>query len=195
MPVFTRRALVPVLSVAAALAGCGSVDNVSYRIANSITPYKVEVVQGNFVSREQVEALKPGMGRQQVRDILGTPLLADAFHADRWDYVFTINRQGVPQQERRLTVYFKADQFDRTEGDTMPTEAEFVATLDNRRKDARVPVLEATPEQLQKFAAENKREGARAASPAPATVAATATAAASAPAVQRSYPPLEAPAR
>jgi outer membrane protein assembly factor BamE len=47
------------------------------------------VVQGNFVSREQVEFLKPGMTRQQVRDVLGTPLVASLFHADRWDYVFT----------------------------------------------------------------------------------------------------------
>ena len=65
------------------------------RFADSITPYKVEVVQGNFVSKEQVEALKPGMSRQQVRDILGTPLVTSVFHGDRWDYVFTLKRQGV----------------------------------------------------------------------------------------------------
>ena len=52
-------------------------------------------MQGNFVSKEQVEALRPGMSRQQVRDILGTPLVTSVFHADRWDYVFTIKRQGV----------------------------------------------------------------------------------------------------
>ena len=92
-------------------------------------------MQGNFVSKEQVEALKPGMSRQQVRDILGTPLLTSIFHADRWDYVFTLKRQGVPPQERKLAVFFKGNVLDRFEGDEMPSEAEFVATLDNKRKD------------------------------------------------------------
>ena len=120
-------------------SGCGTFDNVSKRIVGSITPYKVEVVQGNFVSKEQVEAIKPGMSRQQVRDILGTPLVTSVFHADRWDYVFTLKRQGVPAQERKLAVFFKGDALERVEGDDMPSEAEFVATLDNKRKDAKVP--------------------------------------------------------
>jgi outer membrane protein assembly factor BamE len=56
---------------------------------NWITPYKVDVIQGNFVSKEQVEQLRPGMTRDQVKATLGTPLMASLFHADRWDYVFT----------------------------------------------------------------------------------------------------------
>ena len=128
-------------------------------------------MQGNFVSREQVAALKPGMSRQQVRDILGTPLVTDVFHADRWDYVFTLKRQGVPQQSRKLTVFFNGDGMDRVEGDEMPSEAEFVATLDNRRKDAKVPVLEASEESLKKFSAERPAAAASAAA-APATPAA-----------------------
>lgn len=146
-----RAARLGLAVTAAAVAGCGTVDSVSNGIVGKITPYRIEIVQGNFVSREQVAALKPGMSRQQVRELLGTPLLADIFHGDRWDYVFTLNRQGVPPQERRLTVYFKGDTFDHSEGDEMPTEAEFVATLDNRRKGAKVPPLEATPQQLEKF--------------------------------------------
>src|SRR4051812_36651911 len=125
------------------VAGCGSFDSASMRIASVVTPYKVEIVQGNFVSKEQVQALKPGMSRLQVRDVLGTPLLADAFHANRWDYVFTIRRQGVQPQERKLAVFFKGEELDRFEGDEMPTEAEFVATLDNKRKGAKVPELSA----------------------------------------------------
>ena len=139
----------------AALAGCGSygLDGMSGRLADSITPYKVEIVQGNFVSREQVEALKPGMNRQQVRDLLGTPLVASVFHLSRWDYVFTLKRQGVAPQSRRLTVYFKGNELERFEGDTMPSEAEFVAGLDNGRKTGKIPALEATPEALAKFPA------------------------------------------
>jgi outer membrane protein assembly factor BamE len=172
----------------AALGGCSSFDRVSESIISPITPYKVEVVQGNFISREQVEALKPGMSRQQVRDILGTPLVSSVFRHDRWDYVFTLKRQGVPQQSRKLTVFFKGEGMDRVEGDEMPSEAEFVATLDNRRKDAKVPVLEASEESLKKFSAD--RPVAAASAP-----AAAGPQGAQSPAALASYPPLETPTR
>jgi outer membrane protein assembly factor BamE len=138
-----------VLAACTVAAGCGSFDGASRRITDSITPYKVEIVQGNFISREQVELLKQGMSRLQVRDALGTPLLTDIFHAERWDYVFTMRRQGVPPQSRRLTLYFKGEALDRWEGDTMPAETEFITAI-NKRRDGKVPPLEATEEQLQK---------------------------------------------
>ncbi|HWI78543.1 MAG TPA: outer membrane protein assembly factor BamE, partial [Ramlibacter sp.] len=124
MPVTSPRAARLVLAATACLgiAGCGSFDSATRRFAESITPYKVEVVQGNFVSKEQVQALKPGMGRQQVRDILGTPLVTDVFHSDRWDYVFTLKRHGVQEQARRLTLFFKGNALDHFEGDEMPSE-------------------------------------------------------------------------
>ena len=117
----------------AALTGCGSLDGASSRIANIVKPYRVDVVQGNFVSREQVEALQPGMSRQQVREILGTPLVTSLFHADRWEYVFTLKRPGEEIQTRKLTVFFKGDALERSEGDEMPTETEFVAAGCARR--------------------------------------------------------------
>jgi outer membrane protein assembly factor BamE len=152
----------------------------SHRVAGVVTPYRVEIVQGNFVSKEQVAALQPGMTRQQVRDVLGTPLVTSIFHEERWDYVFTLRRQGVEPQQRRLTLYFQGDALQRHEGDAMPSESEFVATLDKNRKPGKVPPLEATEEQLRRYPA-------RAAQPAAAVPAA--------PAPQASYPPLEAPAR
>jgi outer membrane protein assembly factor BamE (lipoprotein component of BamABCDE complex) len=82
--------------------------------------YKPEVVQGNFVSREQVQALRAGMPRQAVRDVLGTPLVTSLFHSDRWDYAFTIRRQGSEPQQRRFSVFFKGDALDRIEGDPLP---------------------------------------------------------------------------
>ena len=169
------------ITAGALVAGCGSFDNASQRVAGLVTPYKVEVVQGNFVSKEQVEAIKPGMSRQQVRDILGTPLLTSVFHADRWDYVFTLKRQGVPPQERKLAVFFKGGVLERFEGDTMPSEAEFVATLGDKRKSTKVPLLEAPEEKLRNFA--------------PAQPAAAAAPAPEAPPPNTNYPPLEPPAR
>ncbi|MES2930144.1 MAG: outer membrane protein assembly factor BamE [Pseudomonadota bacterium] len=165
----------------AALAGCSSLDGASTRIASIVNPYKIDVVQGNFVSREQVEALQPGMSRQQVREILGTPLVTSLFHADRWEYVFTLKRPGEEAQTRKLTVYFKGDGLDRSEGDPMPTETEFVATLGSRGSKSKVPVLEATPEQLARYPASQRPSASPTAPPLePASV---------------SYPPLEAPAR
>ncbi|MDB5882042.1 MAG: Outer rane lipoprotein omlA precursor-like protein [Ramlibacter sp.] len=183
MSAFPPRAsrLALALAACAAAAGCGSFDNASKSIAGIVTPYRVEVVQGNFVSKEQVDAIKPGMSRQQVRDILGTPLVTSVFHADRWDYVFTLKRQGVAPQERKLALFFKAGVLERFEGDEMPSEADFVATLDNKRKNAKVPPLEASEERLKQFSA------ARPAAAAPATPAEPPPAA--------SYPPLEPPAR
>ena len=166
----------------AALAGCSSVDYYSQSLVKAVTPYKVEVVQGNFVSREQVEALQKGMNREQVRNVLGTPLVTSLFHGDRWDYVFTLKREGVPPQERRLSVFFKGSVMERYEGDDMPSEADFVATLDNKRAGAKVPPLEATEESLQQFSANR---------PAPAPAAA----ASAEPPPVASYPPLEPPTR
>ena len=184
MSAFPLRPLRAALLAAAAatLAGCGSFDRMSAGIAGAITPYKIEVVQGNFVSREQVDVLKPGMGRQQVREILGTPLVTSLFHADRWDYVFTLKRQGVPAQERKLTLYFRGDTLDRFEGDTMPSEAEFVATLENRRGRVLVPELQASEEKLKAFSGRN-------------TVPASSAAPTPPPPPNRTYPPLEPPTR
>ena len=148
-----RWACWPLLLVVAA---CSSFDGASNRVASLVSPYKIDVVQGNFVAREQAEALKPGMSRIQVRDILGSPLLVSVFHADRWDYMFTFRRQGLAPQARKVTVYFKGDALERFEADSLPSEAEFVTSLDSGRSLAKAPVLQATPEALAKFAADAK---------------------------------------
>ena len=184
LPRGPRSALI--LGFCALLGACSTVNDASRKFASSITPYKVEVVQGNFVSKEQVEALKPGMPRQQVRDILGTPLLQSVFHADRWDYVFTMRRQGVDPQARQLTVYFKDNVLERVEGDPMPTEAEFVALLGEAHKVRKVPELEASEESLKSFA--KSETPAKAAAPAAPPISPTSPAA-------TSYPPLESPAK
>jgi len=152
--ILQRRPWLLAAAVAATLClgACSGFSDSMRGALSAVTPYKVEVVQGNFVSKEQVEALKPGMSRQQVREILGTSLLSDVFHANRWDYVFTIRRQGVEPQERHLTVYFNGELLDRFEGDTMPSEEEFVATLDTRKKSGKVPSLEASEDALNKYA-------------------------------------------
>ncbi len=167
------------LMACAGLVACGSFNSASNSVASLITPYKIEVVQGNFVSKEQVEALQPGMPRAQVRDILGSPLVTSVFHADRWDYVFTIRRQGIEAQSRKLTVFFKGDEFEKVQGDTMPSESEFVATLDTNRKLGKVPNLQASEEELSRK--QSKPQNTPSAETAPAA--------------PKVYPPLEAGSR
>ena len=171
--------VMPALLLATTLGACSSLNQGTRGVADAITLYRPEVVQGNFVSREQVSALQPGMTRLQVRDILGTSLVSSLFHNDRWDYVFTMKRQGVDPQRYRLTVFFQGDALERFEGDEMPTEAEFVQRI-GRQRSVKVPPLEATEDQLAKF-------------PVAAQTATAAEATASAPSAQPalSYPPLE----
>ena len=181
-----RLNLTALASVAAVgLAGCGSFNtgfNASaVNPVNWITPYKIDVIQGNFISREQVESLKVGMSRAQVKDVLGTPLLTSLFHADRWDYVFTLKRQGVEPQSLKYSVFFKGDQLERFEGDSMPSNAEFIASLANSRKIGKIPVLEATQDQLK--AAERPSASAAAGT--------TTTPVAPSGSQPASYPPLE----
>ena len=144
-------------------------------VATDAVLYVSEVVQGNFVSREQKEFLKPGMSRLQVREVLGTPLVASVFHEQRWDYVFTIRRQGVPAQSFSLSVWFKGDVLDRVTGDELPSETEFVTKLVAKKSVTKVPELEAKEEDLRKFTAPVRK-----ADPAPAALP-----------LPSSYPPLE----
>jgi outer membrane protein assembly factor BamE len=100
------RFLLPLL-VAAALTGCNF-------------PYKIDVQQGNYVTQDLVDRLKPGMTRAEVKQILGTPLLADVFHANRWDYYFSNVKGGKGEDRSRLTVIFENDKLKSHSGGVRP---------------------------------------------------------------------------
>jgi len=167
------------LALCTTLAACTSFNSATTRLAGIVSPYQIDVVQGNVITREQIDLLRPGLTRQSVRDMLGTPLLQSVFHSDRWDYVFSFRRKGEDLQLRKLTVFFNGDLLDRFDADPMPTEAEFVASLDNNRKSVKVPVLEASEESLKAFQQAGK-EPQKPASPARVV-----------PPLPASYPPLE----
>jgi outer membrane protein assembly factor BamE len=145
-----RLTLLPLALLLGSLAACSSAP-ASKNWLDTVSPYRFDRVQGNVVTREQVAALKPGMQRNLVKDILGTPLLTSVFHADRWDYVFTLTRQGSKPQLRHVAVFFKGDLMDRFEADELPSEAEFVATLKSMPSIEKLPPMEATAEKLQQF--------------------------------------------
>ncbi len=120
------RALRPGVTIAAAaaallLAGCESIRSWTPPL---VQPYRPDVQQGNVVTQEMVEQLRPGMSRDQVRFLLGSPMLTSVFHADRWDYVYYLKRgKGNEVQTRRLAVKFKENRLDSFTADPMPSEA------------------------------------------------------------------------
>ena len=127
--------------------GCQSLQW-SDNLLGRITPYRLEIVQGNVITKEQAALVKPGMTRAQVRDVLGSPLLTDLFHVDRWDYVFTIRRRGAEPQARSIVALFEGDRLKSFEtGGDLPAEREFVASIDTGKSSRSVPTLALTDEQ------------------------------------------------
>ncbi|WP_418318224.1 outer membrane protein assembly factor BamE [Piscinibacter sakaiensis] len=175
-PVSAARAAA-IIAALLVLGGCSSFASKD-KLLGLVTPYKVEVVQGNVITKEQVAMIKPGLTRSQVRDILGSPLLTDVFHTDRWDYIFTIRRQGAAPQRRQVTVHFEGDALKSIEAPELPAEREFVASIDTK-KAAKAPPLVLSEEQLKRLPAPKPAAAAPGATAQPTTEP------------NRSYPPLE----
>ena len=120
-----KRYLLALLPV---LAACGSLPDIN--VDALVNPWKIDVRQGNFVSQQMVAQLKPGQTRDQVRFILGSPLVTDAFHADRWDYVYRFTSGGGAILDRRLTVFFKDNKLTRVAGDVVASTGASAAETD-----------------------------------------------------------------
>ena len=107
----------PILLIAAVigLSACSA-----ERISN-FPSYKLKVIQGNQLDARAVSSLQQGMSRDQVQLLLGTPLLRDPFHSNRWDYTYEISRNGVVNQAetRNLTVWFENDRLVKAEGNAL----------------------------------------------------------------------------
>ena len=169
------------LAVAAVLAGCSAWPTATDPFTNMISPYRITIQQGNVVTSEQLARVKIGMDSLQVRDVLGTPLLHDAFHADRWDYIFTLAIPGRPVQRRNVTLIFDAGRLQDIQAPELPTEQEFVASVASGPSPALLKTLELSAAQLKALPA-----------PRPAAAASQPEAQPLAPsAPPRSYPPLE----
>ncbi|WP_143134904.1 outer membrane protein assembly factor BamE, partial [Burkholderia ubonensis] len=140
------RSVIIAAAAVAALAGCSSYDSVTQRIAQRITPYRITVVQGNFVSQEKASQLQTGMTREQVRALLGTPLLSDMFHADRWDYLFYFKRGSTAVvQQRDLVLTFSGDRLASWTGaDNLPSELDLLADIDGDKRGKKAKQAAAT---------------------------------------------------
>ena len=94
-------------ALVAALTGCNLV-------------YRIDVQQGNYVPEDVAAKVQVGMTKPQVRALLGTPLLNDIFHANRWDYYFSSVKGGKAEDRTRFSVFFESDKVVRVEGKARP---------------------------------------------------------------------------
>jgi outer membrane protein assembly factor BamE len=131
------------LTASLLLTGCASTSDWSLgtNIARGLDGlpfvYKPTIQQGNIVSQEDIDRLQPGMTKRQVRFALGTPMLVDVFHQDRWDYVFTEGVGSEPDARQGVHLFFENDQLVRIEGDMRPGAA---VDQDERRGELVVDV-------------------------------------------------------
>jgi outer membrane protein assembly factor BamE len=144
-PIANARALACALAATAALSGCESLQRTD-SLLGALTPYRIDIVQGNAVTKEQAALVRPGMTRLQVRDVLGTPLVADPFHAQSWEYIFALRRAGAEPQRRVVQVSFDGDIVKSITAPDLPSEREFVASI-SRFKNLREPKLELTEDE------------------------------------------------
>ena len=107
-----RQVLTIVSLLASALFGCTG-ENMPF-------VYKIDIPQGNIVSQEMVNQLERGMDKQRVIYVMGTPLLTDVFHQNRWDYVYSFKPGGGERTQRRISLYFENERLVRVEGDVKP---------------------------------------------------------------------------
>lgn len=117
---------------AAATANAGAQTTSASKLQKFLwvfSPYRPDIQQGNFVSQEMLGQLKVGQTREQVKFILGTPLLTDVFHPNRWDYPFYLARGDGELTKARVTVYFKDDKVEKFDGGNLPTEREYIARI------------------------------------------------------------------
>jgi len=119
LPVSEVRRLTFLIPLGFALlgaAGCSAPPTV----ANLFTPFRLDIAQGNYLTEEALERVKPGMKRQDVRFALGSPLLSDPFHPNRWDYIFRFQKGNGEAISRRVTIYFEGELVTKVDADKLP---------------------------------------------------------------------------
>ena len=110
---FKNSALLILMSL---LVACGNFGNMDFPGV-----YKISIPQGNIITQEMVDQLRPGMTKRQVVFVMGTPLVRDPFHQDRWDYVYNFQPGGGVRGQERLSVFFVEDALTNFTGDFTPT--------------------------------------------------------------------------
>lgn len=136
------------VAAASLLGGCSSFDFSTDALLGMVSPYRIDIQQGNVVTSEQMARLKVGMTRLQVRETVGTPLLSDPFHLDRWDYIFTLVQPGKPAMRRDITLYFDGDRLTKIEAPELPDERAFISSIARRPVPSEARNLELSEAQV-----------------------------------------------
>ena len=107
--------------------------------------FKIDVPQGNIITQEMVNQLKPGMNKRQVLFVMGTPMLSDTFHPERWDYIYRVHPGSKPAEQFRVTLYFQDETLAGMDGDLRPMSAQEMAQFqpEERQRSVVVPLKEA----------------------------------------------------
>jgi len=113
------RGIIFAAALTGLLGGCTTWTSLGF-----LTPYKVDIQQGNVVKQEDVSKLKPGLTKAEVKNILGTPLLNDPFHVDRWDYIYWYRAGNTVTEQHRFTVIFEQGKLARVDGDVVPAKSD-----------------------------------------------------------------------
>jgi outer membrane protein assembly factor BamE len=134
----------PATLISAGCAGLGEqVGSVTDVIPNALDRapfiYRPTIQQGNAISQDKINELQPGMSKRQVRFVLGTPMLTDVFHANRWDFVYTIGEGSRPSEIKRVTLLFEDDRLSAIQGDMRPQPEE-------ERQETRREILVSVPD-------------------------------------------------
>ncbi|EJM98176.1 outer membrane protein assembly factor BamE [Herbaspirillum sp. YR522] len=157
--VATGRLAILAAALTLAMSGCSStktpdtsaaadtsgvkVSGKSGSLFGFLRPYRIDIQQGNFVSKEMVAQLRPGLTRDQVRFVLGTPLLNDMFHANRWDYDFRLAKGNGEIMASRVSVFFKDDLVEHIEGgENLPTESEYLTLITNAKTGSKAKLVD-----------------------------------------------------
>ncbi|MCU7895196.1 MAG: outer membrane protein assembly factor BamE [Candidatus Thiodiazotropha sp. (ex Lucinoma aequizonata)] len=110
-----KKILIIIFSLLPWLGGCSAWDN--FPLIHS-----PDIEQGNIITPEMVALLQPGMSQRQVRFALGTPMLTDAFHDQRWDYLFSVKRRNEPIEIKRFSLYFDGGYLSHYSGEIEPAQ-------------------------------------------------------------------------
>ena len=106
--------ILPIVITALVASGCTKSYDGGY---NMPLLYKIDIQQGNVIEQEMLDKLQPGMSKEQVQFIMGTPVIVDPFHNERWDYIYSYQKGGGVREQRRITLHFEDDKLKRVSGD------------------------------------------------------------------------------
>ena len=120
-----QKLLIYLISFANLLTvGCSTVGDITSAVPRSLgntrLMYKPDIQQGNVLQQRDIDRLQPGMSKNQVQFIMGTPILVDLFHLERWDYLYLLHRQGKAPQQERVTLFFDDNRLVRIDRDLNP---------------------------------------------------------------------------